>query len=173
VVAKDKPKRRKQGFNQDRKKLLDLEHVANNKGKELVVIARKLGAKAFNRRIKAIDTSLKSKSGNLLKVRTMMDTFGKPDNQPNVRQKKRGKDMPPRLLGYFPYVPFGRTINMSELDKELTTRNVTFELILKVKKRCKLLKKDEVRRLEEQVDTGLASHGYVFKGLKLPQNFSS
>jgi hypothetical protein len=35
----------------------------------------------------------------------MMATFDKPDKQANARQRKRGEDMmPPRLLGYFPYV---------------------------------------------------------------------
>jgi hypothetical protein len=174
AVAEDEPKRRKRGNNRGRKKLLDLERVANNKGKELAAIACELGAEAYNARIKAIGTSLKSKSDNLLerssnvKVRTMMNTFSKPDKQPNSRQRKRGEDMPPRLLGYFPYVPFGRTINMSELEKELTSRNVTFELTLKVTKKCDLLKKDEVRRYEEQVDTDLTSRAYAFEGLKLP-----
>jgi hypothetical protein len=76
--------------------------------------------------------------------------------------------MPPRPLGYFPYVPVGRTINMSELDKELRARNVAFELTLKVTKKCDLLKRDEARRQEEQVDTELTARGYQFHGLKLP-----
>jgi hypothetical protein len=97
----------------------------------------------------------------------MMATFDKPDKQANARQRKRGEDMPPRLLGYFPYVPVGRTINMSELDKELQTRNVAFELTLKVTKKCDLLKKDEARRKEEQVDADLTDRGYQFHGLKL------
>jgi hypothetical protein len=49
----------------------------------------------------------------------MMATFDKPVKQANVCQRKRGKELPPHLLGYFPDVPVGRTINMSELDKEL------------------------------------------------------
>ncbi len=65
----------------------------------------------------------------------MMATFDKPDKQANARQRKHGKDMPPRLLGYFPYVPVGRTINMSELDKELQTPNAPFEVTLKVTKK--------------------------------------
>jgi hypothetical protein len=65
--------------------------------------------------------------------------------------------MPLRLLGYFLYVPVGRTINMSELDKELRTRKVAFELTLKVTKKCDLLKRDEARRQEEQVDAELTA----------------
>jgi hypothetical protein len=44
---------------------------------------------------------------------------------------------------------------MSELDKEFRTRNVAFELTIKVTKKCDLLKKDEARRKEEQVDADL------------------
>ena len=97
----------------------------------------------------------------------MMATFAKPHKQANEHQKKRGKDMPPRLLGYFPCAPLGRTINMSELDKELQTRNVAFELTLKVTKKCDLLKKDEARQKEEQVDADLTARGYQLHGLKL------
>jgi hypothetical protein len=66
--------------------------------------------------------------------------------------------MPPCLLGYFPYVPVGRTINMSELDKELQIRNVAFELTLKVTKKCNLLKRDEARRQEEQTSAPQSRH---------------
>jgi hypothetical protein len=68
--------------------------------------------------MKIIATSLKSKANNLpvrssnVKVRTMMATFDMPNKPENARQRKRGEDMPPRLLGYFPYIPVGRTINM-------------------------------------------------------------
>jgi hypothetical protein len=87
--------------------------MANDKSRQLASIASKLGAKAFNMCIKAIATSLKSKSDNLreksskVKVgRMLMGTFNMPEKQPNACQRKRGEDMPPCLLGYFPYVPF-------------------------------------------------------------------
>ena len=57
---------------------------------------------------------------------------------------------------------------MSELDKELRTWNVAFELTLKVTKKCDLLKRDEARPQEEQVDAELTARGYQFHGLKLP-----
>jgi hypothetical protein len=38
---------------------------------------------------------------------------------PNHRQRKQGKDLPPRLLGYFSYRPIGLKANMTELEKEL------------------------------------------------------
>jgi hypothetical protein len=173
AVAEDKPKRRKRENYRGRKKLLDLEREANKKSNQLAAIATKLGAQAYNTHIKAIGTCLKSKADNLLerssdtKAGTMMAIFDKSDKQANARQRKRGKDMPPRLLGYFPYVPVGRTINMSELDKELRTRNVAFELTLKVTKKCDLLKKDEACRKEVQVDADLTARGYQFHSLKL------
>jgi hypothetical protein len=120
AVAEDKPKRRKRGNYQGRKKLLDLEREANKKSNQLAAIATKLGAQTYNARIKAIGTCLKLKANNLLerssntKAGTLMATFDKLDKQANARQRKRGEDMPPRLLGYFPYVPVGRTINTSE-----------------------------------------------------------
>jgi hypothetical protein len=174
ATTEDEPKRRKRGNYRGKKKLLDLEREANKKSNQLAAIATKLGTQAYNIRIQAIGTCLKSKADNLLerssdtKVETMMATFDTKDKQANARQRKRGEDMPPRLLGYFPYVPVGRRINMSELDKELRTRNVAFELTLKVTKKCDLLKTDEARRQEKQVDSDLTTRGYQFQGLKLP-----
>jgi hypothetical protein len=78
-----------------------------------------------------------------------------------------GEDMPPHLFRYFPYVPAGRTINIGELEKELRTRNITFEPTLKVMKKCELLKKDEVCRCEEAVNVNLTSRGIEFQGLKM------
>jgi hypothetical protein len=98
----------------------------------------------------------------------MMGTFNKPDKQPNAHQRKCGKDMPPHLLGYFPYMPFGRSANIGELEKELNKCNITCDLTLKVTKKCDLWKKNEVQRFEEQVDANLTSRGYVFVGLKFP-----
>jgi hypothetical protein len=173
AVAEDKPKRRKRGNYRGKKKLLDLEREMVKKSKQLAVIATNLGVQAYNTRMNAIATSLKSKAENLLersidlKVRMMMASFDMPGKQANARQRKRGEDMPPRLLGYFPYVPVGRTINIGELKKELRTRNVTFEPTFKITKKCELLKKDEFRRCEEAVKADLTSRGYEFQGLKM------
>jgi hypothetical protein len=96
----------------------------------------KLGAQACITCVKAIGTCLKSKADNLLerssykKVDTMMATFDRPDKEANVHQRKCGENMLPRLLGYFPYIPVGRTVNVSEPDKELQTRNTAFETYL-------------------------------------------
>jgi hypothetical protein len=97
---------------------------------------------------------------------TMMATFDKPSKEANGCQRKCGKDMPPRLLGYFPCVLVGRrTINMSELNKELRTWNAAFVLTLKATNKCDLLKKDEAHHQEEQVDADLTAQGYQFHGL--------
>jgi hypothetical protein len=174
AVAEDKPKQRKRGKYQGKKKLLDLEREMVKKSKQLAAIATNLGAQTYNTRMNANATSLKSKADNLLerssdlKVRMMMASFDMPDKQANARQRKRGEDMPPRLLGYFPYVPVGRTINIGELEKKSRTPNVTFEPTLKVTKKCKLLEKDELRRCEEAVNADLTSRGYEFQGLKMP-----
>jgi solute carrier family 25 phosphate transporter 3 len=42
---------------------------------------------------------------------------------------------------------------------------------LKVTKKCNLLKKDEARRQEEQVDADLTARGYQFHGLKPLRSF--
>jgi hypothetical protein len=67
--------------------------------------------------------------------------------QANVHQRICSTDTPPHLLGYFPDALVGRTMHMSELEKELRTRNITFEPTLKVTKKCNLLKKDKLRWL--------------------------
>ena len=96
AMAADEPKWRKRGNYRGRKKLLDLESEAKKKSNQLAAIATKLGAQAYNARIKAIGTCLRSKADNLLerssntKVGTMMATFDKPDKQANVRQRKPG-----------------------------------------------------------------------------------
>jgi hypothetical protein len=38
---------------------------------------------------------------------------------PIARQRKQGEDLPPCLLGYFPYKPMGLKASMTELEKEL------------------------------------------------------
>jgi hypothetical protein len=135
-MAKDESKWLERGNYQGRKKMLDLESEANKKNNQLAEITTKLGVKAYNARMKAIGTSLMSKADNLLKrsskanVVTMMATFDKPSKQANVLQGKHGKYMPPRLLAYLTYIPVGRTITISELNKELQTWNVAFELTL-------------------------------------------
>jgi hypothetical protein len=75
---------RKRGNYHGRKKLLDLEREANKKSNQLAAIATKLGAQAYNARIRALGTCLKSKADILLerssdtKMGTMLATFDKP-----------------------------------------------------------------------------------------------
>jgi hypothetical protein len=71
---------------------------------------------------------------------------------PNYRQRKQGEDLPPRLLGYFPYKPMGLKANVTELEKELEAREIYFDRKLTVTRKVKILKEDEPRRLERQVE---------------------
>ena len=87
---------------------------------------------------------------------------------PNARQRKQGEDLPPRLLGYFPYKPMGLKANKNELEKELEQREISFNRQLTVTRKLKILKESEPRRLEEQVEAELRTRGYELTGLKLP-----
>ncbi len=40
------------------------------------------------------------------------------NNKTNVAMNKRGEDIPPRLLGYFPYNHLRKRVNVKELAKE-------------------------------------------------------
>jgi hypothetical protein len=121
--------------------MLDLERKANKKSKQLAVIATKLGMQAYNTCIKAVGTCLNEKANHLLersskaKVGMLIATFDRPGKQAHAHQRAPGKDMSPCLLRYFLCVPVGRTINMSELDKDWQTWNVAFKPILKVTKK--------------------------------------
>jgi hypothetical protein len=50
------------------------------------------------------------------------------ENKPPIaRQRKQGEDLPPCLLGYFPYKPMGLKVNMAELEKELKVQEISFD----------------------------------------------
>jgi hypothetical protein len=128
----------------------------------------------YMRRCKRIDTSLKSKDENLreksgkAKNQKLMERID--ENQvPNARQQKRGEDLPPRLLGYFPYGPLGLKANVNELETELEAREVAFDRTLGVKKKLEILKKAEQCRFEAVVDRDLLGRRYEYHPeLKLP-----
>jgi hypothetical protein len=68
--------------------------------------------------------NLKEK-GETEKVSKMMSTY---DNKktPNAQKKVTSEDMPPGLLGYFPYRSLGIKKNKPELMKELGFRNLEY-----------------------------------------------
>jgi hypothetical protein len=79
-----------------------------------------------------------------------------------------GEDLPPRLLGYFPYKPMGLKANKTELEIELEAQDIPFDCQLTVTQKSKLRKANEPRRFEEQVEVKLRTRGYEWTGLKLP-----
>jgi hypothetical protein len=174
AVEEAGPQRRKRGNRSGKKKLFDLQQVVLKKEQELQGVARHLGPEMFLVRSKRIFEALTSKEENLrekiskAKSRKMMAHID--ENKPsNARQRKQGEDLPPRLLGYFPYQPMGRKANMSELEKELEAREISFDRRLTVTRKLKILKEKEPLRLEAQVEAELGTRGYQsLAGLKLP-----
>jgi hypothetical protein len=70
---------------------------------------------------------------------------------PNARQRKQeGEDLPPRLLGYFPYKPMGLKPNKTKLEKELEEQEISFDRQLTVSRKLKFLKENEPRRCDEE-----------------------
>ena len=125
------------------------------------------------KRSKSIYESLTSKEENLREKTgkeksTKLIALIDETKPPNYRQRKRGEDLPPRLLGYFPYKPMGFKANVTELEKELEAREISFDRKLTVTRKVKILKEDEPRRLERQVEVELQTRGYEWTGLKLP-----
>ena len=169
----DGPKRRKRGNRRGKKKLLDLHRLVLKKEKELLEVARHLGPEQFLTRSKSICESLTSKDENLRektgkeKSKQLMARIDE-NKPPNYRQRKQGEDLPPRLLGYFPYRPIGLKANVTELEKELEAREISFDRKLTVTRKAKLLKENEPCCLEGQVEVELRTRGYEWTGLKLP-----
>jgi hypothetical protein len=170
----DGPQRRKRGNRRGKKKLLDLHQVVLKKEKELLEVARHLGPEKFLKRSKSICESSTSKEENL-RERTGKEKskqlIARIDNTkpPNYQhQRKQGEDLPPRLLGYFPYRPIGLKANVTKLEKELEVREISFDRRLTVTRKEKRLKENKPRRLERQLEDKLRTRGYKWTGLKLP-----
>jgi hypothetical protein len=62
----------------------------------------------------------------------------------------------------------GLKANVTELEKELEAREISFDRKLTVTRKVKILKEDKPRRLERQVEVELRTRGYEWTGLKLP-----
>jgi hypothetical protein len=168
------PKRRNRGNNRGKKKLFDLERVVKEKEMQLAAVARSLGPNDYQVRCKRIDTCLKSKEENLreksgkAKSQKLMQHIDE-NKAPNARQRKKGEDLPPRLLGFFLYSRLGLKANVAQLERELEARKVSFDRKLGVTRKLEVLKLSEQRRFEAVVDADLRSRGYeCHPGLKLP-----
>ena len=106
------------------------------------------------------DSSLKETEATA-KVESMMVNLDV-DKELLTKARKRGVDRPPRILGYFPFRPLGFTRNVSHLEDELNKRMVEFDSDWTVTRKCKLLKQDEKRRFETEVDNELQTKELVF-----------
>jgi hypothetical protein len=83
------------------------------------------------------------------------------ENQaPNAQQQKQGGDLPPRLLGFFLYSQLGLRVNITQLERELEAREVSFDRKLGMTKKLKILKLLEQRCFEAVVDADLRRRGY-------------
>jgi hypothetical protein len=106
--------------------------VVLKKEQELQSVARHLGPEDYLTRSKSIYKTLTSKEENLrekiskeksTKMMARIDAI-----EPlNARQRKQGGDLPPCLLGYFPYKPMGLKANKNELEKKLEEREISFD----------------------------------------------
>jgi hypothetical protein len=122
VEDDDGPQRRQRGNISGKKKLFDLQRVVLKKEMGLLEVARHLGSEKFLKRSKSIYDSLTSKEENLREKTgkeklTILIARINETKPPNYRQRKQGEDLPPRLLGYFPYKPIGLKANVTELER--------------------------------------------------------
>jgi hypothetical protein len=95
------------------------------------------------------------------------------NNKTNVAMNKRGEDIPPRLLGYFPYKHLWKRVNVNELKKELDCRGVeNWTTKDGPTKGLKILKAVEKKRFEETVEKALTDRGKTFVGLSITGNLT-
>ena len=94
-------------------------------------------------------------------------------NKMNVAMNKRGEDIPPRLLGYFPYNHLRKQMNVNELSKELTYRSVENWVPSDGPVAgLKLLKAAEKTRFENTVERALTEREKPFVGLSLTEKLT-
>jgi hypothetical protein len=173
----DGPQRRKRYFRVNKKKLLQMEVVINEKSKQIAALALALGPEEFNRRRENIKTQLTSMEENLKAQQAkerVSEMLSKLDNdKTNVVMNKRGEDIPPRLLGYFLYNYLRKRINVNELKKELDCRGVENWTIKDgPTKGLKILKTVEKKRFEEIVEKALTDRGKTFVGLSITEKLT-
>jgi hypothetical protein len=95
------------------------------------------------------------------------------NDKTNVAMNKRGEDIPPRLLGYFPYNHLGKRVNVNELQKELDCRGVeNWTIKGGPTKGLKILKTVEKKRFEETVAKALTDRGKTFVGLSITEKLT-
>ncbi len=140
---------------------------------ELAAVGRALGPIEFAKRQQAILKALLSKTLNLKekegteKVSKMMSTYDT-NRTPNAQERITGKDIPPRLLGYFPYRSLCCIKNKPKLMKELGFRNLEYDDMEGVRNLQGILKEAERSRLKKELASELLARGFQSDGMKIP-----
>ena len=78
---------------------------------------------------------------------------------PNAQMRRVGEDIPPRLLGYFPFSEFRLNKAVPILEQELNRRGIKFHGYLNVTAKLDLLKAHEKNRYEQMVNQELGKRG--------------
>ncbi len=164
-------------FRVNKKKLLHMQLIVKEKSKQIAALALALGPEEFNRRRENIKTQLTSMEENLKAQQAkerVSKMLSKLDNdKTKVAMNKRGEDIPPRLLGYFPYNHLRKRVNVNELKKELDCRGVENWTIKDgPTKGLKILKTIEKKRFEETVEKALTDRGKTFVGLSITEKLT-
>jgi hypothetical protein len=95
------------------------------------------------------------------------------NDKTKVAMNKRGEDIPPRLLGYFPYNHLWKRVNVNELKKELGCLGVeNWTITDGPTKGLKILKTVEKKRFEETVEKALPDQGKTFVGLSITEKLT-
>jgi hypothetical protein len=171
-LTEDEPTRRKRGNYRGKKKLFDFHRIVKTKEAELAAVAQELGANEYLKRQNEITEALLSKTSNLKEkdetkqVTKMMKSYDK-QKTPNALEKITGEDIPPRLLGYFPYKAMGMKTNQPELKKELDFRNLHYDNKQRVRSLQGLLKEAEESRLKEELASDLRDRGLPSEGMQI------
>jgi hypothetical protein len=94
-------------------------------------------------------------------------------NKTNVAMNKRGEDIPPWLLGYFPYNHLQKCLNVKELKKELDHHCVKIWVISDgPTKGLKTLKAIQKKRFEEIGEKALTDWGKTIVRLSITRKLN-
>jgi hypothetical protein len=103
------------------------------------------------------------------KSKKMMARINEINKPPNAWETKQDEDLPPCLLGYFPYKHMGLKANKTKLEKEVKALEISFDRRLTMTQKSKILKAKEPHRYKEQVEVKLQTRGHELMSLKLPE----
>ena len=169
-------KRRERGNYRGLAKVLDFERVVRKKEMQLAKVARtEFSPEEFGKNVSAVRESLVSKTETIRAIENhrkveKMDEAQDLEKPPNAQMRKVAEDIPPRLLGYFPFSEFRINEAVPRLERELNKRGVEFKAGMNVTAKLELLKKDENKRYEAMVSEELGKRGMSTDGSNLDLN---